>query len=110
MEIKANNILSICQRIDHTVPPEPGQIKTAIEYQTSHGTATSFYFTVLSDDVYQCAELQEAGVLETIKFKQSEDGWHLMFGFQDKEKNFTVDMEETELQSLLEQQHIELAK
>lgn len=110
MEIKANDILSISQRIDHSAPPEPGQIKTAIEYQTSHGTATAFYFTVLSDDVYHCAELQESGTLETVKFKQNENGWQLIFGFQDKDKNFAVDLEEVELQNILEQQHIELAK
>ena len=110
MDIRAKDILSISQRIDHSVLPEPGQIKTAIEYRTSHGTATVFYFMVLSDDAYRCAELQESGAIETVKFKQNEDGWQFMFGFQDKDKNFTVDLEEAEMQNILEQQHIELVK
>lgn len=108
MKVKANDILSMTLRLNHGEEWNKGEVKSAIEYRTPQGIACSFYVTVLSDAVYQEPEFLESGALDTIKFKQDEDVWHVLFCFENKGKDFSADMIPGEMEKLIEQQQIQL--
>lgn len=111
MELNASFITSIVPYIDHSVELQPGQIKTAIEYKATRGMAASFFLSVLSEDTLQQPELQEAGILASLKFLQKEDNtWCIKFAFQDEGQNFSVDIAEEEVNKILDQNQIQLAK
>lgn len=111
MKIDPPFIISVIPRTDHSIKPEPDQIKTGIEYKAAHGMATSFYFSTLSTDAYQAPELQDTGKIDTLKFLETEEGsWNLIFGFENKEKNFSIELPADEVKEILEQNHIQLAR
>lgn len=110
-EIDPSFIISVIPRTDHSIESEPNQIKTGIEYKAAHGMATSFYFSTLSTEVYQSPELQDTGKIDTLKFLETEVGsWNLIFGFEDKEKNFSIELLADEVKEILAQNHIQLAR
>lgn len=111
MRIDSSFITSIIPRTDHSIEPKPNQIKTGIEYKATHGMATSFYFSTLSEAAYRTPELQDTGKIETLKFLETEeDSWNLIFGFEDKEKNFSIELLADEVKEILAQNHIQLAR
>lgn len=111
MKIDSSFITSIIPRTDHSIEPEPGQITTGIEYKADHGMATSFYFSTLSTAAYESPELQGTGEIKTLKFLETEEGsWNLIFGFEDKEKNFSIELPADAVKEILTQNHIQLAR
>lgn len=111
MELNASFITSIIPYIDRSVKLHPGQIKTTIEYKATHGMAASFFLSVLSEDSLQQPELKETDGLSILKFLQTEDEtWRINFAFPNQEQNFSVDIAEDEVNKILDQNQIQLAK
>ncbi|WP_367925482.1 hypothetical protein [uncultured Ruthenibacterium sp.] len=85
--------------------PSENLLAGALEYRTSHGSVSLPLLFTLSDT--EIPELQAAGTLHSLKFKEKTDGsWCIECGIENSREKVTFPVQKQDIWALLEKNQI----
>lgn len=104
-QITTAQILYIKPRQDTLVE---GEIKGAFEYDGGHGAACFFVCAAFDQSLFQTEELQAVSKVDTVKFLQQEQQWHVIFSNEDMSQSCVCCISNEDMQQVCKINHINL--